>query len=489
MAEVPNTCALCMRRHDPDFTVVTDAEWELWKAAAPTDTETLCPCCFGLLQFGQPIVSLLESELLSANYQDIFACPLSVQLPAVIVFQNYIEKLVMRTGNPDARFVEVREVLRGLIHRSVVRERINDRMPKLFLDVKFEMPGIEIPEEAFRAVNNRVRSDGKVTNGFKRFKTRQSVNIADIQQMMEWTKGDLSTVYSALFPPALAAPTDCIPISEQREKVLSTFMVSPGVLPTINVGLKRETIYLVGKYVKDTREFGQSVWDANATSVAESICPIVCDLFGSPVDKSLFSASGREDMDVRMLGSGRSFVLQLGDAKNLSPLLDSGALAKVRIDTGDVRVEGGLAYADKGVMDWLHWSTEQHTKVYHSVVWTQAVLPTQAQLDEVHANKTNIKILQKTPLRVLHRRTEHTREKYMHSLQIERLNDHFAIVTLRASAGAYIKEFVHGDFGRTVPCFADVVFGRPVRCDIIQLDVMEVEQDAEEDYVPVWDRG
>jgi tRNA pseudouridine synthase 10 len=90
---------------------------------------------------------------------------------------------------------------------------------------------------------------------------------------------------------------------------------------------------------------------------------------------------------------------------------------------------------------------------------------------------------------VLHRRTENTRQKTIFSLDVERLNDHFAIVSLNASAGAYIKEFVHGDFGRTSPSFCDIVFRRFVRCDILQLDVLDVEQDDEESYVPVWDRN
>jgi tRNA pseudouridine synthase 10 len=70
------------------------------------------------------------------------------------------------------------------------------------------------------------------------------------------------------------------------------------------------------------------------------------------------------------------------------------------------------------------------------------------------------------------------------------LNDHFAILTLHASAGAYIKEFIHGDFGRTNPSFSDVVFGMQVKCDILQLDVLEVKQDDEEEgYVPLWERN
>ena len=195
-------------------------------------------------------------------------------------------------------------------------------------------------------------------------------------------------------------------------------------------------------------------------------------------------------MDVRMLGGGRSFVLQLGDAKRLTPLLDQSGtvLSEFTVDTGDVYVKG-LKWVDKGVMDWLHWSTEQHLKTYRCVIWSEEALPPQDELSRVFEEKKNIKILQKTPLRVLHRRTENTREKTMYSIETQRINDHYAIVTLKASAGAYIKEFIHSDFGRTQPSFCDVIFGRYVRCDILQLDVLEVEQDEEEGYGPLWDRN
>jgi tRNA pseudouridine synthase 10 len=48
------------------------------------------------------------------------------------------------------------------------------------------------------------------------------------------------------------------------------------------------------------------------------------------------------------------------------------------------------------------------------------------------------------------------------------LNSHFAVVTLEAQAGTYIKEFIHGDLGRTKPSFGDLM-KRSV--DIMQLDV------------------
>lgn len=45
-----------------------------------------------------------------------------------------------------------------------------------------------------------------------------------------------------------------------------------------------------------------------------------------------------------------------------------------------------------------------------------------------------------------------------------------------SSAGTYIKEFVHGDLGRTVPNVGSLL---GAECDILQLDVMNLYNSTE----------
>lgn len=56
----------------------------------------------------------------------------------------------------------------------------------------------------------------------------------------------------------------------------------------------------------------------------------------------------------------------------------------------------------------------------------------------------------------------------MHWLKARRLNDHFLELRLSTQAGTYIKEFVHGDLGRTRPSLRTLL-GSPA--DILQLDL------------------
>lgn len=76
-----------------------------------------------------------------------------------------------------------------------------------------------------------------------------------------------------------------------------------------------------------------------------------------------------------------------------------------------------------------------------------------------------------TPIRVIHRRSPMVRAKVIHSMKTRWINDHWFHLELTASAGTYIKEFVHGDLGRTVPSVGSLL---GCKADIFQLDVLRV---------------
>lgn len=68
------------------------------------------------------------------------------------------------------------------------------------------------------------------------------------------------------------------------------------------------------------------------------------------------------------------------------------------------------------------------------------------------------------------------RPRTVHDINIKLLPNHpgHFILRVRTQAGTYIKEFVHGDFNRTVPNMC-ILLGRPV--DIVALDVDSVQLD------------
>ena len=81
-------------------------------------------------------------------------------------------------------------------------------------------------------------------------------------------------------------------------------------------------------------------------------------------------------------------------------------------------------------------------------------------------------IKQDTPVRVLHRRSPMIRDKKVYELKLEYINPHWLIVDLLSEAGMYIKEFIHGDRGRTYPNLASLT--NCMSAQIIQLDVLDL---------------
>lgn len=77
---------------------------------------------------------------------------------------------------------------------------------------------------------------------------------------------------------------------------------------------------------------------------------------------------------------------------------------------------------------------------------------------------------------MLHRRSLAVRSKVIHRLRATYINQHYMHICLLASAGTYIKEFVHGDLGRTVPSVGSLLNSE---ADILQLDVTNVYESLE----------
>jgi tRNA pseudouridine synthase 10 len=271
------------------------------------------------------------------------------------------------------------------------------------------------------------------------------------------------------------------------------------------VEARRAPLYLMGRYIKRARGVSQSPWFIEGvrraeTSVQELTQASVLSHFGAPEAECRFHSAGREDVDVRMLGAGRPFVIEARDAKRARCSIEdcarmqevtnaSAAASAVHACltsaggsggdapdatryNGAVRVEG-LRPSSLAAFDRLKAGAEKKRKRYCAVVWTSRPVSKQALAERLES-LTDLKVMQSTPMRVLHRRTAMVREKFVHSMRCERINRRWFLLRLEASAGTYIKEFVHGDLGRTVPSVGSLL---GCRTDIVQLDVEDVIMD------------
>lgn len=190
--------------------------------------------------------------------------------------------------------------------------------------------------------------------------------------------------------------------------------------------------------------------------------------------KIKFLASGREDCDVRMLGTGRPFALEVVNPHAFSgPTLSlpnfSAEVARLSSELNAPVNILDIKVADKMAASAVDASAGSKRKTYACIVWFSRAIDAQ-DVARV-ATLSGIEILQKTPVRVMHSRSLATRTRVIHSLELSLINAHFGVLRLCTAAGTYVKEFVHGDFGRTTPSLGDLL---DTRADILQLDVVDI---------------
>lgn len=235
-------------------------------------------------------------------------------------------------------------------------------------------------------------------------------------------------------------------------------------------------VFIAGRYNKFSRELPQTPWVIDGErrmegSVEELIANPLLTAFKA--DGFNFCSSGREDVDVRTLGNGRPFAIEL-----LNPHRAKFNRAEMRqlqetINTSSDKIRvRDLQIVTREATSRMKEGEEEKTKSYSALIWTQKPI-TPADLDFFEKIK-ELKIDQKTPLRVLHRRPLAVRQRHIHSMSASYLDTHHFTLQLRTQAGTYIKEFVHGDFGRTKPNLGALM---ETEVDILELDVESVDVD------------
>ncbi|MCW4015972.1 MAG: tRNA pseudouridine(54/55) synthase Pus10, partial [Candidatus Bathyarchaeota archaeon] len=206
-------------------------------------------------------------------------------------------------------------------------------------------------------------------------------------------------------------------------------------------------LYVRGEYKKLVRDIPQSKWfckscrgegcsKCNGTgkmyqeSVEEIVAgPLLEKTGGTDV---AFHAAGREDVDARMLGPGRPFIIEVKrpqrrfiNLQNLSDIINGQAQGKVEVLN--------LCFAKKDDVKRLK-KAEGATKVYKVFIdFDRDVLD--EELKTASKTLTKSTIHQQTPLRVLHRRADLVREKYIYEAHIKRLAPNRAEMKIRCQGG------------------------------------------------------
>jgi tRNA U54 and U55 pseudouridine synthase Pus10 len=329
----------------------------------------------------------------------------------------------------------------------------------------------------------------------------------------------ISNLKQHQFQPLLAA---IVKPADFWRLVLGRTEVEPlqGSSVTHTIALSTKNVYLCGRYIKFSRYLSQTPWIINGQkltegSLQEEIEDRIFSLFYPGRQKqeieTRFHAGGREDIDVRMLQGGRPFVLEfvnpirpIRDISEEDVLGTAGSSAREAIGK---QFREWLAAQKEGQKEFHSWrivklmelmvnfenpfvqvvelqeTTEsfisvelkaaEMEKIKHYLCYIHSSQPVTEEDRLKLEGLKDITLNQLTPLRVLHRRTLMVRDKTIHSLKLHLVSRHSAVLEVWASAGTYIKEFVHGDLERTTPNVGSLL-GKEV--DILQLDVGSLKE-------------
>jgi tRNA pseudouridine synthase 10 len=252
---------------------------------------------------------------------------------------------------------------------------------------------------------------------------------------------------------------------------------------TDRVWLQVNPLFVAGRYKKLVRGIPQSKWFCSSCRgkgcekcgwtgkmYAESVEEIVEKPFLDATEgvKGSFHASGREDIDARMLGNGRPFVVEIVQPKKRFLNLKKMQKAVNAFGKGKVEVSS-LRFADKRVVRDVKGG-ESKQKEYRVTVEFEGNV-TDENLRFIEGKLSNVIISQRTPIRVMHRRADLTREKYIYDVKAKKLSPHMAEMKVRCAGGLYVKELVTGDEGRTTPSVSELlgIKAKPVKLDVLKV--------------------
>jgi tRNA pseudouridine synthase 10 len=241
-------------------------------------------------------------------------------------------------------------------------------------------------------------------------------------------------------------------------------------------------VYIFGRYVKRVRNISQTRWICSKcggkgceecdfkgkkylTSVEELIAEPCIQAFKA--ENAFLHGAGREDVDARMLGNGRPFVLEIVNPKVRR--VDLGELERFINERASPRViVRDLELSDERRVRLIKSATFR--KVYRAKIRFEKVVG-EERLNKAVEKLSNRTINQRTPLRVKHRRADLLRKRKTYRIEILLHRKNLAVLKIEADSGLYIKELVSGDEGRTSPSLSELL---GMDAWVEKLDVVEV---------------
>lgn len=247
-----------------------------------------------------------------------------------------------------------------------------------------------------------------------------------------------------------------------------------------SVEIEVSPLFIYGRYQKLSRDIPQTRWICKRcrgkgcekcggtgkmyeTSVEEIIGEPLIEMTSG--EDFTLHGMGREDIDAKMLGNGRPFVIEVKEPVERNIYLNE--------------LEREINESDKVKVNSLNFTQKEKVvelKQARSVKTYRIEISTGKQVDRGKFKKVKNELVereisQKTPKRVSHRRADKVRKRKIRGLELISVDEKTMVLEITCDAGTYVKEFVHGDEGRTEPNLADLL---ETECEVEKLDVIKI---------------
>ena len=262
----------------------------------------------------------------------------------------------------------------------------------------------------------------------------------------------------------------------------------PDVVAILDVGcgivdVQINPLFIAGRYRKFERGIPQTHWDCRTCRgsgcekcnfTGKQYQDSVEELIGRPViaalqaENAVLHGAGREDIDARMLGTGRPFILEVVAPRIRS--IDLAALEQQVNTAAEERV--GVTFegwSDRRAVETL--KSKKANKRYRIFVQVDGETSPD-ELKNALARLNGAVIHQRTPQRVSHRRADKVRERSVVAIELVSAEDGRFLIEVVGEAGLYIKELITGDAGRTTPSLSGIL---EKNARVTSLDVVLVE--------------
>ncbi len=256
-----------------------------------------------------------------------------------------------------------------------------------------------------------------------------------------------------------------------------------------NVELQVKPLFIYGRYRKYRRGIPQTRWFCRechgkgcercnftgkmyAESVEELIKSSIIDVYGAK--DVILHGCGREDIDARMLGSGRPFVVELREPKRRQRV-DLRALEEKVNEENRAKLEvTNLEYVNREMVALIKNTSAR--KTYRMLVELRVAVA-ESKLREAVKELDGVVIEQRTPSRVVHRRADLIRSRRIYEMKLLNYSGSTCELEVKCDGGLYVKELISGDKGRTRPNLSDLL-GTGIEAEVKELDVIDVELDT-----------